>query len=190
MQSRTSYPLSRPLPIPESWIAKGPYCADAKRIIIKKFLLHSSPPPQKATAHRQLWDHFRRMTVQRKMLPPPAVEAVRGINVKSWANETLDMLREFIAYTPPSDRCMCKTTDVMTIEDHWIECPIGWEMKRVKAVSEKAAMMRARVIKVVAHSASEVLKELSEVQFKGIEDRVKLESARRTSLVSYFNLSF
>ena len=185
MQSRSIYPLSKPLPILESWIAKGPYYADANRIIIKKFLLSSNPSPAKATAHLQLWQHFRRMAVQRKMLPPPEL----GNNVKDWAKETLDMLREFIAYTPPAERCLCKTRDVMTIEDHWIECPIGWEMKRVKAVSEKAAMMRARVIKVVAHSASEVLKELSEVQFKGIEDRVKLESARRTSLVSYFTLA-
>ena len=46
------------------------------------------------------------------MLPPLDVEALRGINVKSWANETLDMLREFIAYTPDNDRCMSKTTDM------------------------------------------------------------------------------
>ena len=190
MQVRTTYPLSKPLPILESWIAKGPYYAEAKRIIIKKFLLSSIPSPQKATAHLQLWEHFRRMAVQRKMLPPLAVAAARGINVKSWSKETLDMLREFIAYTPRSNRCLCKTMEVKAIEDHWIECPVGWEMKRARAVSEKVALMRSRVSMVVVHSTSEVLKELSEVQFKGIEDRVKLECARSTSLVSYFNLSF
>ena len=189
MQSRTSYPLSKPLPILESWIAKGPYYADANRIINKKFLLSSNPTPAKASAHLHLWEHFRRMAVQRKMLPPLAVEAVRVINVKSWANETLDMLREFIAYTPLSERCLCKTMELKAIEDHWIECPIGWEMKRARAISEKGSLMRSRVLKVVVHSTSEVLKELSEIQFKGIEDRVKLECARRTTLVSYFILS-
>ena len=98
------------------------------------------------------------------------------------------MLREFIAYTPHSDRCMCKTMELKTIEDHWIECPIGLEMKRARAVSEKEALRRSRVSKVVVHSASEVLKELSDVQFKGIEDRVKLESARRITVVSNFTL--
>ncbi len=100
MQSRTSYPLSKPLPIPESWIAKGPYYAEAKRIIIKKFLLSTNPSRGKASLFLHICEHFRRMAVQMKMLPPLDVEAVRGINVKSWANETLDMLREFIAYTP------------------------------------------------------------------------------------------
>ena len=189
MQSRTTYPLSRPLPILESWIAKGPYYADANRLINKQFFLSSNPSPQKATAYLHLWEHFRRMAVQRKMLPPFPVEVVRGINVKDWGNETLDMLREFIAYTPPSDRCLCKTMELKTWEDHWVECPVGWEMKLARAVSEKAALMRSRLSKVVVHSTSEVLKELSEIQFKGIEDRVKLECARRTSLVSYFILS-
>ena len=110
------------------------------------------------------------MALQRKMLPP----AELAINVKSWANETLDMLREFIAYTPKSERCMCKTTEVKVIEDHWIECPIGWEMKRARAAKEKAAPMEDRVRKVIAHSQEEVLRELSDVQFKGIEDRVKV----------------
>ncbi len=169
MLSRTNYPLSRSLPILESWIAKGSYYADDNRIICKKFLLNSSPNPQNATAHLKLWEHFRRMAVQRKMLPPFPVEVVRGINVKHWANETLDMLREFIAYTPTSDRCMCKTMELKTIEDHWIECPIGLEMKRARAVSEKEALRRSRVSNGVLHSASEVLKELSDVQFKGIE---------------------
>ena len=94
MQSRTSSPLSKPLPIPESWIAKGPYYVDANRIIIKKFLFSSNHSPSKATLYLHICEHFRRMAVQRKMLPPLAVEAVRVINVKSWSNETLDMLRE------------------------------------------------------------------------------------------------
>ena len=74
MQSRTTYPLSRPLPILESWIAKGPYYADAKRIIIKKYLLNSSPPRQKATAHLKLWEHFRRMAVQRNCFRRSSLE--------------------------------------------------------------------------------------------------------------------
>ncbi len=179
MQFRKTYPVSRPLPIPESRIAKGPYYAEANRIIIKKFLLNSTPPPQKATAHLELWEHFRRMAVQRKMLPPPEL----GINVKSWANETLDMLREFIAYTPKSERCMCKTSEVTAIAFHWIECPIGWELKRARAVKYKAAAMEDRVSKVIAHSQEEVLRELSDVQFKAIKDRVNFESSRRTSHV-------
>ncbi len=181
MQFRNTYPVSKPLPIPESRIAKGPYYADANRIIIKKFLLNSSPPPKKAAIHLKIWEHYRRMAVQRKMLPPPHL----GINVKSWANETLDMLREFIAYTPKSERCMCKTREVKTIADHWIECPIGWEMKRARAAKEKAAPMEDRVRKVIAHSDEEVLRELTDVEFHGIEDRVKFESSRRTSHVCH-----
>ncbi len=183
MQSRTSYPLSKPLPIPEAWIAKGPYYVDANRIIIKKFLLSSNHSPSKATLYLHIWEHFRRMAVQRKMLPPPGVEAVRGINVKSWANETLDMLREFIAYTPPAERCLCKTMELNAIEDHWIECPVGCEMKRARSAKEKAAPMEERVRKIIDHSQEEVLRELSDFQFKGLEDRVKLESSRRTSHV-------
>ena len=81
MQFRVNYSVSKPLPIPESRIAKGPYYAEANRIIIKKFLLNSSPPTQKATLHLKIWEYFRRMAVQRKMLPPPEL----GINVNSWA---------------------------------------------------------------------------------------------------------
>ena len=92
-----NYPVSKPLPIPESRIAKGPYYANANRIIIKKFLLNTSPPRQKATAHLKIWEHYRRLAVQRKMLPPLDL----GINARSLANERLDMLREFLVSTHP-----------------------------------------------------------------------------------------
>ena len=131
--------------------------------------------------HLKLWEHFRRMAVQRKMLPPPEL----GINVKYWANETLDMLREFIAYTPKSERCMCKTREVKAIEDHWIECPIGWEMKWARVAKEKAAPMEDRVRKVIGHSEDEVLGELIDLEFNGVEDRVNFGSSRRTSHVCH-----
>ena len=65
-------------------------------------------------------------------------------------------------------------------------------MKRARAVSEKAAMMRGRIKKLVAHSKGNVLKELRYVHFKVMEVRVNLESARRSSFVlniSYINLA-
>ena len=72
-----------------------------------------------------------------------------------------------------------------SIEDHWIECRIGWEMKRARDAKEKASAMEDRVMKVIAHSDEEFLRELSDVEFKGMKDRVKLESSRRTSHVCH-----
>ena len=179
MKLRSNYPVARPLPIPESRIARGPYYEDAQRLIKKEFLLDSSPPPQKATARLKLLEHFKRMAVQRKMLPPPELR----INSNGWTNETLDQIREFIAFTPLSQRCMCSTRKMTAIDDHWLECPIGCELKRARAVKEKEEAMRQRVANFVAHSEKEVLQELSEVQFLLMEEMMKLERVRRTSLV-------
>jgi len=185
MQLRTNYPLAKPLPIPQERIERGPFFADAKRLIKKDFLLQSRPPPQKATAQLFLMDHFKRMAVQRKMLPPPTL----GIDTRMWMNEMLDMLREFIAYTPKNERCMCATMNLPEFHDHWLECPIGIVMKRARAAmskkeSDRKEAMQDRVTNVVAHSQSDVLRELTEVQFLGIEERMKAERERRNSMVS------
>jgi len=154
MQLRTNYPLAKPLPIPQERIERGPFFADAKRLIKKDFLLQSRPPPQKATAQLFLMDHFKRMAVQRKMLPPPTL----GIDTRMWMNEMLDMLREFIAYTPKNERCMCATMNLPEFHDHWLECPIGIVMKRARAAmskkeSDRKEAMQDRVTNVVAQFA-------------------------------------
>ena len=132
MELRKDYPKARTLPILESKIRRGPYYDDARRLINKHLLL-SEPINDNHAKYKRIFSAvWTRMAIQRRFLPPPEA----GIDTSSWFNVTLDQLREFMAYTPVNERCLCRNTPLKEIDDHWPECDVGKALKRLRRAGQ------------------------------------------------------